>query len=566
VPSLDDSKPPDLRATAPESLRPQVAKPTLAMVAGISLANKCQLLFGFAVLMILAAALSVPWVRSGTVVREGQFEAARQLADAWLADRIQLGTIELPGGVPRRFNELFDDPDSGAPLRMTVVDANEIEADPDPFVTAALSRFRRDAELSEHTDTVTIGGEVVYRYARALRESQLRAIRDQSVSPISAEALEPESVDPIRAVLVIDRRSKFAEGQLLRNRVYIIAAGIVAGLLAVLVFYLILTKLILSPVRRLRETTEKVQAGDLTIRSQIKTGDEFEQLAEGFNSMLAQVERSQAQLRSMNESLDLKVSELSEANIGLYESNRLKSEFLANVSHELRTPLNSIIGFAEVLNEVARSDLNADPKRTRYIHNILNSGRSLLEMINELLEMAKIEAGRMEVNIEPTSVSDLIEGLAAIMRPQAEAKQITLETHVGRNLPMIETDPGKLQQILYNFLSNALKFTPVGGTVTVTADRLTRQDKRPGVRLAVSDSGPGIPYDLQDTIFEKFRQLDAGHTREHAGTGLGLAICRELAELLGASVSLVSEPGRGATFFVELPLTHQLEEPQPLMA
>ncbi len=131
---------------------------------------------------------------------------------------------------------------------------------------------------------------------------------------------------------------------------------------------------------------------------------------------------------------------------------------------------------------------------------------------------------------------------------------------------MIETDPGKLQQILYNFLSNALKFTPAGGTVTTTADRLARQDKRPGVRLGVSDTGPGIPYDQQDAIFEKFRQLDASHTRSHAGTGLGLAICRELAELLGATVSLVSEPGRGATFFVDVPLTHQPDEPQPLMA
>ncbi|MHC4143023.1 MAG: sensor histidine kinase, partial [Planctomycetota bacterium] len=139
------------------------------------------------------------------------------------------------------------------------------------------------------------------------------------------------------------------------------------------------------------------------------------------------------------------------------------------------------------------------------------------------------------------------------------------KTQVGRNLPMIETDPGKLQQILYNFLSNALKFTPPGGTVTITADRLARQGKSPVVRLGVSDSGPGIPYDMQDAIFEKFRQVDAGHTRKHPGTGLGLAICRELADLLGASVSLVSEPGRGATFFVDVPLTHQPEEPQPLM-
>ena len=211
-------------------------------------------------------------------------------------------------------------------------------------------------------------------------------------------------------------------------------------------------------------------------------------------------------------------------------------------------------------------DPDADPKRQRYIQNILTSGRSLLEMIDELLGMAKIEAGRMEVSIQPTSISDLLEGLAGIMRPQAEAKTIELLTKFGRNLPLIETDPGKLQQILYNFLSNAIKFTPAGGTVTIASVRVTRQDNTLGVRLGVSDTGPGIPYDVQDIIFEKFRQVDASHTREHPGTGLGLAICRELAEMLGATVSVVSEPGQGATFFVDLPSTYQPDEPQPLMA
>ena len=321
----------------------------------------------------------------------------------------------------------------------------------------------------------------------------------------------------------------------------------------------------ISPVRRLRETAEKVQAGDTAIRSQIRTGDEFEQLAEAFNTMLDRLEQNQEQLRAINESLDLKVGQLAEANVGLFESNRLKSEFLANVSHELRTPLNSIIGFAELLQEIALADDHADPKRQRYLQNILNSGRSLLEMINELLDMAKIEAGRMELNLEQTSVTDVIEGLVRIMRPQAEASQLELKTVIGARIPVIETDPGKLQQILYNFLSNAIKFTPHGGRITLSADRVTRQDNTLGVRLAVADSGPGIPEDMQDVIFEKFRQIDSGHTRQHTGTGLGLAICRELAEMLGAAVSFVSEPGRGATFFVDLPLAHQPKEPQPLM-
>ena len=538
------------------------------MAPGISLANKCQLLFGFAIVVIVSCALSVPWFRTSSLVRDSQWEVARQLSDAWLKDRIQLGTLEQPGLLPSKLDEFLSNRDDTPVLRMTLVRVDEIELEDEqrPFLSTALRRFREDPARTEHTVIASVEGRPVYRFARAIRESEIRAVRDRSVTDFRGGAFDPDVANPLRAILVIDRTSQFAEGQLLTSRVFIIAAGIVASLLAGIVFHQILTKLILSPVRKLRETTEKLQGGDLSIRSQIKTGDEFQQLSEAFNSMLDRLEQGQAQLRALNESLDLKLTELAEANVGLYESNRFKSEFLANVSHELRTPLNSIIGFAELLEEIARSNSEANPKQLRYVSNILSSGRSLLEMINELLDMAKIEAGRMEVNIEPTSVGDLIEGLAGIMRPQTLAKQIEMRTVIAQRLPLIETDPGKLQQILFNFLSNAIKFTPAGGTVTISADRVTRQDNSLGVRLAVADTGPGIAYDMQDVIFEKFRQIDASHTREHAGTGLGLAICRELAQMLSATVSFVSEPGRGATFIVDLPLTHQPAAPQPLMS
>ena len=129
----------------------------------------------------------------------------------------------------------------------------------------------------------------------------------------------------------------------------------------------------------------------------------------------------------------------------------------------------------------------------------------------------------------------------------------------------METDAGKLQQILYNFMSNAIKFTPEGGTITLTADQVRRQDGSTGVRVGVADTGPGIPFDMQDLIFEKFRQAESAHTREHPGTGLGLAICRELAEMLGAEVSFVSVPGEGSTFYVELPVLHEPAPKRPLM-
>jgi len=537
------------------------------MVSGISLANKCQLLFGVAVLVIVASALSVPWIWTQALVRDSQADVARQLSELWLNGEVTLERLHY-GGQPRELSSLLDDEteETGAKVWMTFVKADEIESESETFIATALNRFQDDPEQIEYIRQVEVDGQQVYRYARAIRQSQLRAIRDPKVMDFSTSPIDSMIADPLAAILIIDRISAYAESRMLMGKVYIITSGIVALLLAVLVFNLILTKLILSPVRHLRETTEKVQGGDLTIRSQIKTGDEFEQLAEAFNTMLDRVEQGQAQLRTMNESLDLKVNELAEVNIGLYESNRFKSEFLAGISHELRTPLNSIIGFAELLEEVATSEMDPDPKRKRYLDNILTSGRSLLEMINELLNMAKIEAGRMEVNLEPTSVGDVIEGLLSIIRPQAQSKQITLEANIGGHVPMIETDPGKLQQILYNFLSNAIKFSPEESTVVISAERITRQDNTLGVRISVVDNGPGIPDDMQDLIFEKFRQIDSSHTRQHTGTGLGLAICRELAEMLSSTVSFTSEPGQGATFFVDLPFAPQPKEPKPLMA
>lgn len=488
------------------------------MASGLSLANKCQLLFGAAVVVLLAGVLAVPWFRSGSLVEDAQLEIARQLADT--ADALDDGGEETVQNLALR----------------------EAEASNELFVRDALALFRSDEGIDEDFERTFEEGQMRLLYARAMRTG-----------------------GNLDGIVLVERKGAFGAGQLLTSRIFIVAAGIVAGLIAILVFYLILTKLIFSPVRALRETTELVERGDLQARSQIRTGDDFEQLSRAFNRMLDELAKSQTHLTTMNESLDLKVTELAEANIGLYESNRLKSEFLANISHELKTPLNSIIGFAELLEEMAEHKGQPDEKQLRYLRNIVSSGRSLLEMINELLQMAKIEAGRVEVALEPSSIADLLEGLKTIMRPQAEAKVIEMQIRVPEGIPPVETDPGKLQQILYNFLSNAIRFSPEKGTVLISVHRVSRQDGQPGVRIGVTDEGPGIPYDMQDAVFEKFRQVDASHTREHSGTGLGLAICRELASLLGATVSLVSEPGHGATFSVEVPLAWQNEDLMPLI-
>ncbi len=521
------------------------------MAQGISLANKCQILFGAAVFALLGAALAVPWVRTGLIVSDSQLEVSRQLAETWLESGFSIGRSEgsqIPMRVIRIDEILFD-----------------VDGSDDGFLQAALAAFEAETSATEWFERQGVAEGIRYRYARAIRESQWRAIADRKYIDWAPRGAGTRAEDSLAAILLIDRTSIVAEAQILQNRVYIVASGIAAGALAILVFHIILTRVIFRPVRTLTAVAERIEQGSTSMRARLATGDDFERLSRAFDGMLDRLDQGQAQLRRVNESLDLKIGELAETNVGLFESNRLKSEFLANVSHELRTPLNSIIGFAELLDEIARQDAAADPKRVRYIANILQSGRNLLEMINELLQMAKIEAGRLEVSIGPASVKDIVEGLAAIMRPQSLQRRITIAVVVEQGLPSVESDAAKLQQILYNFVSNALKFSPEETTVTIDARRMLSVDGVPQVRVAVIDEGPGIPLDMQDTIFEKFRQVDASHTRAHSGTGLGLAICRELADRLGARVSLASIPGEGAAFSVEVPIEFKGKQLEPLM-
>jgi signal transduction histidine kinase len=305
-------------------------------------------------------------------------------------------------------------------------------------------------------------------------------------------------------------------------------------------------------VATLRTTAERVTSGDLSVRSTIESGDEFGDLSEAFNKMLVHLKEAQDNLQTINRSLDIRLGELAETNVALYEANRVKGEFLANVTHELRTPLVSIIGFAELLGDLATNP-NADLSRLgRYSQNILTSGRSLLEIINDLLDLAKIEAGKMELHITEFSISELCQDLLDFVRPLAEKREQKLVAEFASGTQLMSSDSGKIKQILYNLLSNAIKFTPVGGAVTLAI----HNDSDGMVHLIVRDTGPGIAESQRAHIFEKFYQLDSSATREHAGTGLGLAITRDLVQMLGGRIELEPDEGAGATFEVTLPVVY----------
>jgi signal transduction histidine kinase len=330
-------------------------------------------------------------------------------------------------------------------------------------------------------------------------------------------------------------------------------AGIIVFFVAMVSLYAIVRYVIVSPLKHLRDVSDSISHGKTDLRADIHTNDEFEDLAASFNRMLRHLTDTQGNLLNVNRELDAKVDELAQLNMRLYEMNRLKSDFLANMSHELRTPLNSIIGFSEVLQSI---DSLSD-KQKRYAQNIQKSGRVLLDMINDILDLAKIDAGKMELRPSEFRVEQVIHGQCDVVRGLMESKNIDLMVEVAPGMPPMYQDQGKLQQILTNLLSNAIKFTPEGGRIAVRAER----DVEGRLVLTVADTGVGIADEDREVIFEKFRQSravigDDNLTREYSGTGLGLSIVKELCKLMRGEIDFESELGKGSTFRVVLPWTY----------
>lgn len=271
------------------------------------------------------------------------------------------------------------------------------------------------------------------------------------------------------------------------------------------------------------------------------------------------------QLTALAQDLDQGTRALAEANVQIREADRMKSQFLANMSHELRTPLNSIIGFSEVLAE--RLATQIEPRYLRFLRNIHGSGQHLLSILNDILDLSKVEAGRMELHPEAFPVAQAVEGVLNVMQAQAGQQRIELELDLSESVPVIEVDPAKFKQILYNLLSNAVKFSPPGASVKVTLRRLAGSASplgEPAVELAVADHGIGIAPENHEAVFREFFQVEHTGARAQGGTGLGLSIVKKFTELMGGRVALTSAPGRGSTFRVFLPVQVSLPGTQPL--
>jgi signal transduction histidine kinase len=497
--------------------------------------------------------------------------SARMLTDQAIVEHVigaQRAEGEATAGGAARSSERTSRPEAGTATQ-------PVRVGRDHFFAARLAgAWREDLTSSERRALLRIARNpsednrafyytrkdnvMAYRYTRAVYAGSeclgCHADRKDAVLSIKDDKEALKLPRGLMGTVTVDVVSQRETNQLLLNRVFFLAAGLLAGALAIIVFSVITYRFILQPVRVLQETAEKVAEGDLDIRSHIGSGDEFQQLSETLNTMLANLQRSEEQLRSANTSLGTQLAEMSETNVALAETNRLKSEFLANVTHELKTPLNSILGFAELLRK--SFETAQDPKGLRYANNIYASGSNLLALITDLLDLAKVEAGRMEVRPSEFPLGELVETLLGALKPLTEPKEMKVVTEIDAEVPILVQDVTKIRQILFNLLSNAIKFSPDKGTIQLRAT----MESPSAVRISVQDEGPGIEPGMQRMIFEKFRQAEGGKTRTHGGTGLGLAISRELTALLGGRIGVESNPGEGSTFFVVLPVRIEAAE------
>lgn len=311
-----------------------------------------------------------------------------------------------------------------------------------------------------------------------------------------------------------------------------------------------LVKVIARPITQLVAATRRIATGELGFTVAITSKDELGDLAVSFNRMAAV-------LRERERDNTRLVQALEETNSRLEAASRHKSAFLANMSHELRTPLNSIIGFSEVLLDEELGEVTLEEQR-EFLGNILSSGRHLLSLINDILDLSKVEAGRMELYQEDCAVVEVIRGVLNTIQPLAGRKHLSVEETLDPALQTIVADAGKLKQILDNLLSNAVKFTPAHGRIGVRAAR------RPGeAHFTVWDTGIGITPADQERIFAEFQQVETTAARQYDGTGLGLTLAQKFVELHGGRIWVESVPGQGSTFTFTLPLA---EPPVKLVA
>lgn len=406
------------------------------------------------------------------------------------------------------------------------------------FLLAAqrLAGHAQGSDFKETSSALALVEERANAWFRSYAEVQLHNMQSGQVitaRAASTSAFGKALFDQFRASVAHLQNAVRQDVNIAQSRLqligWIIFIGIVllAAIAVIVLWYTLFRffKALNVQLGILMSTTSQLGARDLASRVPELAYAELNRLGQTFNTMAQRLE----------------------------ESDRARSQFLATMSHELRTPLASIVGFSEMLLEDAIAG-GWDPLQRSNLESILHNGEHLLELINDVLDLSKIEAGRMVVDYSQANVGELLSSVTEEIGSLARTRQLFLRTQVEEGIDYIETNPLKLRQILLNLVSNALKFTEQGG-VTLSAQQVLLSDRdTEGIAFTVQDTGIGIPEDIQARIFEAFYQADMSYTRKVGGTGLGLAIVSQLTALLGGTINVESVPGQGSTFTVTLPV------------
>jgi signal transduction histidine kinase len=387
---------------------------------------------------------------------------------------------------------------------------------PPPEDEQYLNRIRETGEqLARKLQQIVDLGETAPEHADSLRgEAELLAI------DLDQYATELANATTARANALIAQNSSAYEHS--RNLFIGVAAG--AIVLALLLGF-VLSWSVIGPIQSIDSRLAAIASGDFSGHVNVTNRDELGALAANVNRMNDELQRLYKALET---------------------TSQHKSDFLANMSHELRTPLNAIIGFSQVLREGMVGEVSK--KQVEYLDDILSSGNHLLALINDVLDLSKVEAGQVELQVAPFSLQDALERGVSMIREQATTEGVQVTLHTNGGLDVVSGDERRIRQVIFNLLSNAVKFTPEGGQVDVSATRVNGE-----MRVSVADSGPGIAAEDLNRIFEEFQQTEAG-AQQREGTGLGLALSKRFVEMHGGRIWCESEVGKGSTFEFTLPL------------
>ena len=442
------------------------------------------------------------------------------------------------------------------PIRGTLIVGRYLDA-------VEIERLSEQTQLSLNVHRLTDTEEMppdCQAACSSLSEESPTLVRPLGEQTIAGYALLQDVYGEPSLVLRIDTpRDIYHQGQ--ASIQYLIWLIVVVGVAAGAATIFFVERQALSRMAYLSKTVSNIgTSGDLSSRVSARGRDELSSLAGEINQMLAalqksrrelqekteQLEASNEELRAQGEELIAQQQELLEKSREVEAASQAKSEFLAHMSHELRTPLNVIIGFSQLMLDKMPGEVNEEQKKC--LTDILGGGEHLLSLINDTLDLSRIESGTLKLQLTDATLSEVIEPLARTMKPILTPRKQSLDIEIEKGLPPVHADKAKLKQVLFNLLSNATRFTPDGGKLKIEAVR-----KNDWCQVSVVDNGIGIKQEDQERIFEPFYQLDNPLTKEKTGTGLGLALAKQIVERHGGKLWVESEYGKGSRFSFTIP-------------